>query len=321
MRCVFDRLGDVLRAGLLVALSFSGTAAQPRPAADELPVLVENRSEPEVCAEKDNIFVPMTSGAVTRFQIQAVQPAYIGAIAEDRFAPDFTACDMSGDPAFVAGAPRKVTLYEDPELWVVGYTFPAFWRPATVPVRIGDRVENGLHIIQVWLRVNERAEEVLVVYPPDGYWRARPLPPKRLGWTAYGSSFLVGPVEMAGRPIVAYKEIVFDPKSRTFTLPFARGGQASMAMKTLDIDRMVLDVRLDKPIEGMPFAALRSMHITDTNNDVARIAWREKNKSRWGETHILDFKDMQATEIWAGRHGFSRHNTSAPDMVFSRFGN
>ncbi len=77
-------------------------------------------------------------------------------------------------------------------MWVVGHVFPAFWRPATVPVKIGDRVEHGLHLIQLWMRVNERSEEMLVVYPPDGYWRARPLPPKHLGWTAYGSSFMVG---------------------------------------------------------------------------------------------------------------------------------
>ena len=34
-----------------------------------------------------------------------------------------------------------------------------------------------------------------MLYPQDGYWRARPLPPVNLKWSAYGSSFLVGPVE------------------------------------------------------------------------------------------------------------------------------
>jgi len=46
-----------------------------------------------------------------------------------------------------------------------------------VPVRVGSRVESGLHIIQLWKRFQERAEEVLVFYTADGYWRARPLPP------------------------------------------------------------------------------------------------------------------------------------------------
>ena len=45
-------------------------------------------------------------------------------------------------------------------------------------------------------------------------------------WTAYGSSFLIGPVEMQQRPIVDIKEIVFDAQARTFRLEFARGGAA-----------------------------------------------------------------------------------------------
>ena len=33
-------------------------------------------------------------------------------------------------------------------------------------------------------------------------WRARPLPPANLKWSAYGSSFLIGPIETVGRPLV-----------------------------------------------------------------------------------------------------------------------
>ena len=69
-------------------------------------------------------------------------------------------------------------------------------------MRVGNRVETGFHLLQLWTRYQERAEEVLVLYPADGYWRARPLPPQNLRWSAYGSSFLIGPVETAGRPFV-----------------------------------------------------------------------------------------------------------------------
>lgn len=292
----------------------------PAPPKDEISVHVQNLSEPEVCAEKDNIDIRFLNPDIRRFKIQAVQPNYIGMLKEDRYLPDWTACDMTGDPVFHSGKPRMVTIYERPDLWVVGHTFPGFWRPADVPVKIGERVETGLHLIQVWMRVNERAEEVLVVYPPDGYWRARPLPPKHLGWTAYGSSFMVGPVTHEGRPVVAFKEIRFDPETKTFTFPFRDGGEGELRLVHLDIDRMVLEAKLSGNLpKDKPFAALRSMYITETNNDSARVAWREKNKPRWGEEHILDYKGGEATEFWAGRHIASRHNTSAPDMVFSRF--
>ena len=69
-------------------------------------------------------------------------------------------------------------------------------------MRIGNRVEKGLHLLQVWMIRPMGGEEVLVLYPQDGYWRLRPLAPAGMAPTAFGSSFLVGPVEVEGRPIV-----------------------------------------------------------------------------------------------------------------------
>ena len=57
-----------------------------------------------------------------------------------------------------------------------------------------------------------------MLYPQDGYWRARPLPPANLKWSAYGSSFLVGPIEFEQRPFVNIREVVFDPNTKTFRL-------------------------------------------------------------------------------------------------------
>ena len=72
-------------------------------------------------------------------------------------------------------------------------------------------------------------------------------------------------------------------------------------------------------MDGRPFAALRSMYVTDFNNDVARIAVREKGAKGWREEPIMAFKRATATDVWAGRVSPSRHNTSSPDMVFSAF--
>ncbi len=302
---------------LAAALAVS-TAAQAYDLKNELPVRVENRSEPVLCAEKDNIDLSFISPDVKSFRIQSVHPAYIGTIVVDKWAPDFTSCDMSYDPSF-AGQARRVTFFESTEIWLTGYTFPSFWRPATVPVRVGDRVERGLHVVQLWVRHNERAEEVMAFYPPDGYWRARPLPPPNLRWTAYGSSFLVGPVDMQLRPVVELNEIAFDPKTKTFTLSFKAGGKAEMRIDTLDPDRIVLDVTFDGVPRNKPFASIRSMYVTEANSDTAHVAWRTKGGNAWGEARVLDFKGADATELWTGRMMPSRHNTSAPDTVFSRF--
>jgi hypothetical protein len=287
-------------------------------AADELSVEVVNASEPTLCAETDNVYLKLVSGAVRRFTVEAMHPAYVGTIVVDRYAPDMRNCDMSGDPAHKA-EPRRVTIYETNDWQLVGHTFGSYWRPNKVPVRVGDRVENGLHLLQLWTRFQERAEEVLVLYPADGYWRARPLPPAHLRWSAYGSSFLVGPVETAGRPLVDISDIAFDPATRTFRLNFARGGAATLRLDHLDQDRIALDVAIEAPVADAPFAALRSMFVTEVNNDVAQIGWRGKGSKAWRQEPVMSFTRADAVELWAGRTLPSRHNLSAPDMVFRDF--
>ncbi len=278
-----------------------------------------NGSEPVLCAEKDNVTLNFASPQVQQFRIEATHPVYIGGLRDDRFAPDWSACEDISAATSEVPPPRKVTFYEDVEVWLTGFSFANFWRDKDVPIRVGDRVEHGLHLIQLWVRRFERAEEVLVLYPADGYWRIRPLPPAHLGWSAYGSSFLVGPIEQAGRPIVDIKEIAFDRRTMTFTLTFDRGGTASLKIAALDRERLALDVAFDRSIAGGPFATLRSMYVTEFNADVARIAVREESAKGWREEPIIDFRSGRATDVWTGRTVPSSHNTSAPDIVFSRF--
>lgn len=303
----------------LAAIAFATSAFAA--SLDAVPVAVTNESEPVLCAEKDNITIKTTSPEVRRFRIEAAHPPYIGGLVKDNWAADWTACDMTGDPVFAAPVPpRRITFYESIEYWLVGYTFPTFWRPADTTFRVGDRVEKGLHLVQLWKLGKDKSYEVLVVYPQDGYWRARPMPPAHLSFNAYGSSFLFGPVEQEGRPVVNINEIEFDPKTLEFKMKFKDGNSGSLKLESVDENRMILDAVLDKPVTGgKAFAALRSMYVTDFNNDVSRIAVREPGAKRWREEHILDFGKAQATDVWMGRLTHSQHNTSSPDHVFKAF--
>jgi len=307
----------VFCAAAVLALTTLGSPVAA-PAAEPLAVDVVNASEPTLCAEKDNVYLKLVSPAARSFTIEAVHPAYIGTILIDRWAPDFTNCDMSADPAYTFQK-RRLTIYETEEWWLVGLTFPSFWRPNQVPVRVGDRVETGFHLLQLWTWRDGRADEVLVLYPADGYWRARPLPPANLRWSAYGSSFLLGPVESEGRPFVDIREVAFDPASLTFRLSFARGGSATLRVNKLDQERIVLDAALAAPVANQPFAAVRSMFVTEGNADVAQVGWRAGGGRSWMKSPVMDFSFANAAELWAGRLVPSRHNTSAPDMVFRDF--
>ena len=215
---------QLLKTSALLLLGAAVAMGQPPPLRaappEAISVEVAGASEPVLCAEKDNVTLNLTSPAVRSFRIEAAHPAYLGTIQRDSFEADWTACDLSGDAVHASEVktPTRRTLYEEPDFWLVGWTMPTYWRPATANVRIGDRVEKGLHLLQLWMIRPMGGEEVLVLYPQDGYWRLRPLAPAGQAPTAFGSSFLVGPVEIEGRPIVKIKEVVFEPKSRSFTI-------------------------------------------------------------------------------------------------------
>ncbi len=312
----FDRLRFALvsLSAVLIATSASATSL------GMLGVTIENRSEPVLCAEKDNVSLTFASPQVKQFRIEAAHPVYAPILREETSDPDWTACDFTGE-AINVNPPRRTTIYEDIEMWVVAHRNDTFWRPEKAKVRIGDKVYEGLHMLQVWTISHMGGEEVLVLYPQDGYWRIRPraLPGRQP--TTFGSSVLIGPVgEDKGRLVVDIDEVSFDPKARSFTLKYRGGGSATIRMAKLDSERQRLDVTFDKSIEGKPFAAMRSMYVTRLNNDVADVAVLAKGATGWLEEPVMSFKGARdATDIWAGRTTLSRHNTSSPDHVFGAF--
>ena len=311
---------QAVRACAVVVFIWLFAGAAGGASIDGLAVDVINQSEPILCAEKDNVALAFVNPNVRSFRIEAAHPVYLSSSQHDNWEADWTACDMSADPVHAApGPPRQVTIYDEVDLWIVGYSFPTYWRPATAVVHVGNRVEKGLHMLQVWLLRTDGAEEVLVLYPQDGYWRARPFTRRPLRHTGYGSSFLIGPVETELRPIVKIKEVRIEPKARTITLHFERGGSAVLKLAAVDENRIALDVTLDRSIGPAPFAMLRSMYVTEFNNDVARIAVREQGAKGWREDNIMKFDRATATDVWAGRLSPSRHNTSSPDFVFNSF--
>ena len=170
--------GAAAALAVLTALLLGWALVPTSALAEPLAVAVTNASEPVLCAEKDNVTLNLASATVRGFRIAAVHPAYIGTLQRDSFEADWTACNAPGDPrAGPAAPPKRTTLYEDIEMWLVGLTFRDFWRPATASVRIGERIEKEIHLLQLWMIRPMGGEEVLVFYPQDGYWRLRPKAP------------------------------------------------------------------------------------------------------------------------------------------------
>jgi hypothetical protein len=318
--------GRCLAAAVLAAVGVSGCATAPTAGHRAVEVDFVNASSPTRCAEEDNVYVKVAGNGVTAFRLTAEHPPYIASVLIDSTAPDFTDCDMSNDPVF-RFEPRTVTLYEDEHTRLVGHAFPTFWRPESVDFRVGTRVERGLHLVQLSRRAlpgpDNKAHdiEILVLYPSDGYWRAKPLPPATLPDSAFGSSFLFGPVAMDGRPYVPIREVSFDPSDNGFSLLFGDGSRGRLTVTETSRERLVLSLSIDRPVAAdRPFAALRSMFVTTAQSDIAVATWRPAAEDAPRAASILSFGAARATAARFGRIEPSAHNLSAPDMVFDRFG-
>ena len=73
------KLLALLTGGMMLLCSAPLAQAQIAEA-NELAVQITNKSEPELCAERDNVALEFASPEVRRFRLQAVHPAYIGTI-------------------------------------------------------------------------------------------------------------------------------------------------------------------------------------------------------------------------------------------------
>lgn len=310
------------RALLLLTLTFVVSEGIAAPAS----VTVGNHSRATACAEEDNVSLHLQAPRITRLRVEALPPPYLDAIVRDITAPDFSGCHFDGrthptDPAYHFRE-RRVVLHDGPRWRIVGLTLPTFWRPHQVPVRLGQRTVRGLHLLQVFAKTPDvpRPREVLVLYPADGYWRLKPVPEPRFGDGVYGSSFLLGPVVDEGRPVVNVASIRIETRPLVLKLRFADAGQARVAVTEASRARTALDVSLAPATQGgVPFAALRSMHVAPDNADVSEITWREAADTPPMARPLDAVRRIEATDVRFGRSIPSRHNTSAPDIRFYDF--
>ena len=312
---MFVRFGRFLLAALVM---LGGGMAS----ATAMEVRVTNHSVATSCAEEDNVDFRLSGEGVGAFRVEAVQPVYGPEIVVDSTDPDWRDCavETALNPADFRFEPRDVVLFENEALRLRGYRFDRFWRAEQSLVRVGERSETGLHLLQLWFRTEEGFEEVMAIYPTDGYWRLRPLPLPQLDESAYGTSVLIGPVEERGRPIVDLAAITFDPAAMTFEVEFRRGGQARIQVATIDRARVALEIAF----VGLPgtgeqtFAAARSMYVNRYRADASELEWHNRDGIGWTEP-VMAAGTIQATAVRLGRSEISMHNTSAPDIVFGNF--
>lgn len=289
---------------------------------------VVNASRPSQCAEEDNVYVKLLGQGLRALRVEARHPSYMKRVQVDQYEPDFTRCNFDGaahptDPVY-RFTPKRVILWETDEYLMVGNTYETFWRANTPDFVVGDTVTPAIHLMQLYLKDAGEPKlgrhQFLVLYPPDGYWRAKPIPTLPLNYGVYGTSFLVGPVEEAGRPVVELTRVEFVPATRSFVLSYRDGSHGTMRVAEVDREKVALEYAHDRPLPAdRPLAAVRSMFVTPERADLAELSWRAARAAPLTVTPLPAVRELQALEVNFGRSVIANHNRSAPDMWFGHF--
>jgi len=321
---MLTRLGLVWCLCGLLAWMFVGCASG-FPKSSVIQAMVINDSRATRCAEEDNVYIKLSGAGLTGVRIEARQPRYVAQLTVDDSKADFTDCafDPASNPVYHF-EPKQVVLWENERWLMLGNTYETFWRPDHVDVVVHGQVTHQIHLIQLHLKDETEPtsgrHEFLVLYPPDGHWRAKPIPALPMTASVYGTSFLVGPVKDAVRPVVELAKVEFIPEQMSFAIDYRDGSHGVMHLAEVNRDKVVLEYAHDRALaSAQPLAAIRSMFVTVDRSDVAEVSWRASAESEPSTRTLLAFTRAPASEVCFGRSLVSKHNTSAPDMWFGGF--
>ncbi len=309
-----DKRFQCMRLLAVFGILFAITALAAR--AGEV-VRVENASRPTRCAEEDNVYVKFVGAGITGLTIEARHPAYLAELRDDMREPDFADCEMGHDDPSYPSEPRDLVLYDGPDYALVGRTTESFWRQGIVDFKVGGVTAHALHKVQLFRKIAGQRIMILEVYPPDGYWRVKPLPPPGFAENQFGSSFLVGPIVEGRRPFVALTAIEFVPSELAFHLAF-KGGMGVLRVTEASPERTRLEVTLPAAAGTTPFAAIRSMFVTPDKADTALtvLSWGSHNPA----IHpVMELTSSDAQAVMFERTVPARHNSTAPDLSFGNF--
>lgn len=305
----------VLKIKLLLAYVIIG-CLEVSPAFSEEPcVILDNNSTSTLCAEEDNINMPLY-GMLTRFVVEASHPEYT--ITTYECPPNFTNCPPpSGDD--YEFTPSQLKLYDD-STWVVwAYRLSHFWRPhgMTASGNGGASLEDT-HYIAVSKKVSgdNSWPQFLVLYS-DGNLRLIPHPPVGQSSVCFGASIIVGAAEPSERPIAEISSVNYQSSDNTLNIIYSQGGSAKLNM-IVDRTKTTVTIDVNYPTNEHPFATFRSMFVDEGNCDTAKVSvW--KDGFTVSDSNVLDVIQSSGDKFVFYREEPSTHNMSAPNIQIKDF--
>lgn len=271
-----------------------------------------NRSSPTICAEHDNVNIPLM-GSVTSFVIEATHPGYD--ITEDHCAPDFEGCPTPAN--LYKFHPATFTLFDD-NVTLVEAVRESKWRCPNGMTAYADNgpLVTNVHYVRLYHRTARdvmRWPQFLVMYM-DGNIRLAPLPPEGRESVCFGSSVLVGPAPCSAQPIAEIKYVRYLSSPPSLRVAYRDGSTALIEIEEITRQSARLRVDVGYPTAANPFVTFRSMFVEEGNCDSDRIGWLDYDGVYNGGMPIMEFKNGEGTEWFFHRATPSKHNMSGPDI-------
>lgn len=276
--------------------------------------LIRNASNMTLCAEDDNINVPLYFKNLSAFRITATHPTYLPTFVKDEGWNCSPHCKECYKPIPFFIIPSKI-IYNDTNVIIKRENPPNWHTPSLLGMNVSikdevKREENVTYLVIYKLIEGTSSDypQVFVLYV-DGNVRIKPQAPCCLNDPSFGSSVIIGATDDQGPQYVEIGSVEIDPINLTMNIEYRDNTSAHIKMQVNRYENIVEVSNITYDTTNYSFARFRSMWVKDGNADVDHI-WTDE-----GKFPIMGgWTDFNGTWWQFFRTFPSTHNTYAPDI-------
>jgi hypothetical protein len=270
-----------------------------------------NDSSTTLCAEEDNINMPLYYKNVTAYRIIATHPTLLTEMIDK--GKNCTNC-----PKYVNFTTRAQKIYDDKNViieTVIETPWWRYWHGMNVSIK-GDVPKCNVTYFRIYKLIDKTVgdyPQVFVLYE-DGNARIIPQPPIGMEKVTFGSSVILGATEKQERHFVDIDLVDIDPQNLSMDILYKDKTkshvelQVNRSVNTVEVSNITFDT------SNHPFARFRSMWVKDGNADIDHIRTQDEvvpimgNRTRLNGTWWQFFRKVP-----------SIHNTYCPDIKIEVF--
>jgi hypothetical protein len=259
---------------------------------------IRNNSSMTLCAEEDNIDIPLYYPNLTAYRLIATHPTYLPTNVTDK-GKNCTNCQCTNKTSIA----KKI--YDDGNVIIEAVKESPWWRNEegmNITAKGGMSMSNATYF-RIYKLIDKGYgdyPQIFVLYE-DGNSRIIPEPPLDLKNVTFGSSVILGLLDI--------DNVEIDPSNLAMDIAYSDKTTAHVELQ-VDRTRNIVEVsNITYDTSNHPFARFRSMWVTDGNADIDHIRTRD------GVFPIMGgWTELKGTWWQFFRKVPSIHNTYCPDI-------